>query len=113
MLHRHRRRGCLGVMKITEVECIPLSVAQLNPDDCDGQYNDFVVRVKTDTGHVGIGEGDTPPEVSAAFVASPSEHIWAMNLRQQLIGQDPLEAEALWERMYNGAIYHTRRGLGV
>jgi L-rhamnonate dehydratase len=100
-------------MKITEIEVIPLSVAQLNPDDCDGQYNDFVVRVHTDTGHTGIGEADTPPEVSAAFVDSPSEHIWAINLRQQLIGQDPLEAEALWEKMYNGAIYHTRRGLGV
>lgn len=100
-------------MKITEIELIPLSVAQLNPADCDGQYNDFVVRIHTDTGHAGIGESDTPPEVSAAFLRSPSEHIWAMNIPQQLIGRDPLEAEALWERMYNGAIYHTRRGLGV
>lgn len=100
-------------MKITDIELIPLSVKQLNPDDCDGQYNDFVVRVHADTGHTGIGEADTPPEVSVAFMRSPSEHIWAQNLIGQLLGRDPLEAEALWERMYNGAIYHTRRGLGV
>jgi L-alanine-DL-glutamate epimerase-like enolase superfamily enzyme len=30
-------------MKITDIELIPLSVKQPNPDDCDGQYNDFVV----------------------------------------------------------------------
>lgn len=100
-------------MKITQVDLIPLSVAQLNPDDCDGQYNDFVVRVQTDSGHTGIGESDTPPIVSAELIASPSEHIWAMSLREALIGEDPLEAERLWEKMYNGCIYHTRRGLGV
>lgn len=100
-------------MKITEVELIPIADRQLNPDDCDGQYNDFVVRLHLDNGVTGIGEGDTPPEVSVAFVNSPSEHIWAMNIRDQLIGEDPLEAERLWEKMYNGAIYHTRRGLGV
>ena len=27
------------------------------------------------------------------------------------MGEDPLETERLWEKMYNGAIYHTRRGL--
>ncbi|MFN6016588.1 MAG: mandelate racemase/muconate lactonizing enzyme family protein [Verrucomicrobiota bacterium] len=100
-------------MKITDVELIPLSVESLNPDDCDGQYNDFVVRIHTDTGHTGIGEGDTPPHVSAALINSPSEHIWAMSMREMLIGEDPLETERIWEKLYNGCIYHTRRGLGV
>lgn len=100
-------------MKITDVEVIPLSAAQLNPDDCDGQLNDFVVRLHTDAGLTGIGESDTPPLVSAALVDLATEHIWARGFRELLIGQDPLETEALWERMYNGCIYHTRRGLGV
>ncbi len=100
-------------MKITDVEVIPLSVETLNPDDCDGQYNDFVVRIHTDKGLVGIGESDTPPGVSTAFVNSPAEHIWSLNLKELLIGEDPLETERLWEKMYNGAIYNTRRGMGV
>ncbi len=37
-------------MKITQVELIPLSVAQLNPDDCDGQYNDFRFGLPTRPG---------------------------------------------------------------
>src|SRR5205085_3530045 len=100
-------------MKITDVELIPLSVPQLNPDDCDGQYNDFVVRIHTDAGHTGIGESDTPPIVSAELIASPSEHIWAVSLRESLLGEDPVETERLWEKMYSGCFYHTRRGLGV
>lgn len=100
-------------MTIVDLETIPLSLEQLNPVDCDGQYNDFVVRVHTDTGDTGVGESDTPPQVSAAFLNSPSEHIWAQNLRELLVGEDPLETEKLWEMMYNGAIYHTRRGLAL
>ena len=100
-------------MKITDVEVIPISTGKLNPEDCDGQDDDFVVRIHTDSGLVGIGEADTPPEVSAALINSPSQHIWALNLRELLIGEDPLETERLWEKIYNGAIYNTRRGLGV
>ena len=100
-------------MIITEVEGLPLSVKDINTADCDGQYDDFVVRVCTDTGHVGIGESDTPPNVSQALLDAPTQHIWSNNFRELLVGADPLETERLWERLYNGAIYNTRRGLGV
>ena len=33
-----------------------------------------------------------------------------MGLREALIGQDPLQTEALWERMYNFTSYYGRRG---
>lgn len=100
-------------MKITEVEVIPLSAPTLNPADCDGQLNDFVVRLHSDNGLTGIGESDTPPLVSAELVTMATEHIWARGFREMLLGRDPVERTALWDALYHGCIYHTRRGLGV
>ena len=113
-LVRHARLSIpLANMQITDIEVIPLTTNHLNPEDCDGQLNDFVVRIHTDTGHIGIGESDTPPRVSAALVNMETEHIWARGFRDLLVGRDPRETTALWDALYQGCIYHTRRGLGV
>lgn len=101
------------MMKIAHIESIPLALHAINTEDCDGQYDDFVVRIHDDSGLTGIGEADVPPDVADAFLRTPDQHIWSNNLCRLLIGEDPLETERLWERMYNQAIYNTRRGLGV
>ena len=56
-----------------------------------------VVEVATDEGVTGWGEslchGLQPPEVAASFV----EHLFG----PMLVGRDPLDAEVLWEEMFN------------
>jgi D-arabinonate dehydratase/D-galactarolactone cycloisomerase len=55
-----------------------------------------VVRIETDTGHVGWGEAKAPvaPQATAKIVE--------LLLTQILIGADPREVTVLWERMYAG-----------
>lgn len=58
------------------------------------QRNSLLVRVETDSGLVGWGEGGQygPPEPVAATV----QHV----LKPRLVGQDPLAIDVLWEQMY-------------
>jgi L-alanine-DL-glutamate epimerase-like enolase superfamily enzyme len=48
-----------------------------------------------------------------AFLETPTAHIWARRASEILIGEDPLEIAAIWERLYQGTIYSGRRGLGI
>jgi len=36
-----------------------------------------------------------------------------MSIRALLLGENPLEVERLWDKVYEGTIYHARRGLGI
>jgi L-alanine-DL-glutamate epimerase-like enolase superfamily enzyme len=69
--------------------------------------------VHTDEGIVGIGETDTNPWATKAYIESPGTHCMALGLRDLLVGQDPLHTEALWEKMYTSTAMPGRRGLGI
>jgi L-alanine-DL-glutamate epimerase-like enolase superfamily enzyme len=87
-------------MKIVSVEAIPLEAPldkfivrarqtfPLKARRC------LLVKITTDDGLVGYGEGLTPvaPQAAAAVVA----HV----LTPFLIGQDPLNSEPIWEKLY-------------
>jgi L-alanine-DL-glutamate epimerase-like enolase superfamily enzyme len=100
-------------MKITEVEAIVLRQPALNEAIADGSQDDLVVRVFTDAGIVGIGEVDSAPEVVKAVIQAPASHAIASGLRHVLIGQDPLDVEGLWQKMYRASIYYGRRGVAL
>jgi L-rhamnonate dehydratase len=100
-------------VKITDVEAIVLRQAEVNEGIADGSQDDLVVRIHTDEGITGIGEVDSSPELVQALVQAPSSHAVAVSLRDVLIGQDPLDVEGLWQKMYRGLIYFGRRGIAV
>ena len=100
-------------MKIRKIECLQLRAPQVNVADCDGTVETAVVRVTADNGMTGLGETDAPPNAIAALLETPSAHIWSMSIRDLLLNQNPLEVEHLWDRVYEGTIYHARRGLGI
>jgi L-alanine-DL-glutamate epimerase-like enolase superfamily enzyme len=100
-------------VKITDVEAIVLRQAEVNEGIADGSQDDLVVLVHTDEGITGIGEVDSSPELVQALVQAPSSHAAAVSLRDVLIGEDPLDVERLWQRMYRGLIYFGRRGIAV
>ena len=100
-------------MKITDVEAIVLRQAEVNEGIADGSQDDLVVRIHTDEGITGIGEVDSSPELVQALVQAPSSHAVAVSLRDVLIGEDPLDVERLWQKMYRGLIYFGRRGIAI
>ena len=100
-------------MKITDVEAIILRQPALNEGIADGSQDDLVVRVHTDAGIVGVGEVDSAPEVVRAVIDAPNSHAIAIGLKHALIGEDPLDVERLWDKMYRATIYYGRRGVAV
>lgn len=100
-------------MRITEVEAIILRQPALDDGIADGSQDDLVVKVHTDEGIVGIGEVDSAPEAVRALVHRDSSHAIAGSLRDLLVGEDPLDVEHLWQKMYRGLIYIGRRGIAL
>lgn len=63
-----------------------------------------IVKVVSDTGHVGWGEGYGP----ATIIQAGIEH-----LTKYVIGQNPLETETIWATMYRRSLDFARSGVLV
>ena len=100
-------------LKITDVEAVVLRQPIVNEGIADGSQDDLVVLIHTDEGITGIGEVDSAPEAVAALVSAPGSHAIAHSLRQLLIGEDPLDVERLWDKMYRGVLFVGRRGIAI
>ena len=100
-------------MKITDVEAVVLRQPAVNEGIADGSQDDLVILVHTDEGMTGIGEVDSAPEAVAALIRAPGSHAIANSLRQLLIGENPLDVERLWDKMYRGVIFVGRRGIAI
>ena len=97
-------------MKITDIECHILVAPDLRVDATSSSQDDIVVLVHTDEGITGIGETDTGPLIGQAAINAPSSHTMAMGIKDLLIGQDPLDTSALWEKLYTYTCMSGRRG---
>lgn len=100
-------------MRITGIEVVKLRVPGWVADTFDGSYDDCVIRISTDAGIEGIAEVDSVPAVIHAIIETPSSHTHARGLKEVVVGQDPLEIEALWELMYDATSYYGRRGVVI
>jgi len=98
---------------IAEVEAIVLRAPSADPEDLDGSSETVVVRITDEDGRSGIGEADAPPEAVRELVLMADSHGWSRGLRGMLLGRDPFELGALHDELYEGTIYHGRRGLGI
>ena len=99
-------------MKITDVEVICLRVPAFDAP-CEWGDDAFLVRVHTDAGIVGIGESDTSPIAARGMIDAPESHGSSSGLRRLLIGENPLEIQRLWDKMYACSNYAGHRGLGI
>ena len=110
-------------MKITKVELLVLKSDGLynNPEGAEepiGPAYMGVVRVSTDAGITGYSDMETCASVAKACVDAPR---WSQEegmecfdgLATLLVGENPLEVERLWYRMYRGSIYYGRRGVAI
>jgi L-rhamnonate dehydratase len=106
-------------MKITNVEAIVLDTGKDYPDpseavEAHGVRFISLLKVTTDEGITGWSDIETQPHVGKAIVEAPSGgQIGFESIRQALVGEDPLERERLWQKMYRYLAYYGRQGAGM
>jgi L-alanine-DL-glutamate epimerase-like enolase superfamily enzyme len=103
-------------MKITDVEPILLrgdsayrasAGAEEATDNGDWQ---LLVRVATDEGLTGWADVETLGPAAVAIIAGQSmSTLGFRTLRDLLIGENPLDVERLWDKLYVGSAYYGRR----
>jgi L-rhamnonate dehydratase len=106
-------------MKITDVEAIVLDTGKDYPDpsvaaEAHGVRFVALLKISTDEGITGWSDIETQPHVGKAIVEAPSGgQIGFESLRAALVGEDPLEHERLWQKMYRYLGYYGRQGAGM
>lgn len=107
-------------MKITDVCVLVLKApddygASETAEEAHGIKYLGIVRVQTDAGITGYSDLETQPHVAKAIVDAPAEGaaIGFHGMRSILIGEDPLDVERLWSKMYLGSVYYGRRGAAL
>jgi L-alanine-DL-glutamate epimerase-like enolase superfamily enzyme len=98
-------------MKITKVEPIVLRVPQAVGLDEDDIPDCLVVRVETDEGIVGIGETAGFPLALVPMVRSAHPGTWYRGFEDHLVGEDPLQVQRLWDKMFEYSLHYGSRGL--
>ena len=105
-MSRREALGCLlgtvstaSGVRITDVETLAL--------EDPGKYSFTLVRVRTDSGIDGIGQAETPSLVIDSILRTRG------GLKDLLQGEDPLEVERLWQKMYDRTGLWGRRGVTI
>jgi len=86
-------------VKITGIETLAL--------EDPGKYEFTLVRVRTDAGIDGIGQAESPSLVIDAAIRTHE------GLEGLLRGEDPVQVERLWQKMYDGTGLWGRRGVTI
>jgi L-rhamnonate dehydratase len=103
-------------MKITDIEAIILRSPfdygmEDDAGDSHGPKYSFILKVHTDEGITGLADIDSHPHIMAALMDAPVLiDFFSRGLKEVLIGENPLETDRLWWKMYNVGFYHGRRG---
>ncbi|MCZ6792691.1 MAG: mandelate racemase/muconate lactonizing enzyme family protein [Planctomycetota bacterium] len=97
-------------MKITDIECHVLRVPEVDTSATSSAQDDIVVFVHTDEGITGVGETDVNPWIARAAIEAPGTHTMGLGLKEMLLGENPLETERIWEKLYTGSAMNGRRG---
>ncbi|MDQ3890175.1 MAG: mandelate racemase/muconate lactonizing enzyme family protein [Actinomycetota bacterium] len=100
-------------MRITDVVCHVLLQPGFRAAATSSAQDDIVVEVHTDEGVTGIGETDVNPWIARAAIEAPGTHTMGRGLKELLVGEDPLDVERLWEKLYVGSAMNGRRGAVV
>ncbi len=99
-------------MRITAVEPIHLRVPVVE-EIPDGTLDVLVVRIHTDEGLTGIGEVTSQSYVCKACFDAPRSAARRHGLTSILVGENPLDPESLWEKMYYETNRYGRRGAAI
>ncbi len=109
-------------MKITGVEVLVLKSPGLyrspvDDEEAMGPTYLGLVKVTTDAGITGYSDMETSAPVAKAAVEAPQWSEPGMEcfegLASLVMGENPLEVERVWYKMYRGSIYYGRRGVAM
>jgi L-alanine-DL-glutamate epimerase-like enolase superfamily enzyme len=100
-------------VKISAVTCHVLLDPGFESDATSSAQDTIVVEVETDEGIVGIGETDLNAWVARACIEAPGMHTMDAGLTETLVGLDPLDPVAVWNRLYVRTAMTGRRGAAV
>ena len=96
---------------IANIEALVISVPAEGNAFADGNEETLLVRITDENGLTGIGECVATPQVIKSMVDTPTIHFWSQGIKDVLLGQDPLETVALYDKIYHSSFYHGRRGI--
>ncbi|MGI9428418.1 MAG: mandelate racemase/muconate lactonizing enzyme family protein [Bythopirellula sp.] len=97
-------------MRITGIDCHVLLVPNYDEEACSSAQDNLVVEIHTDDGITGIGETDTNPWVARECIRARGTHCMGLGLEEMLLGEDPLQPENIWKKLYSGSKMTGRRG---
>lgn len=100
-------------MRIVDVRTHVLLDPGVEVGSTSSAQDTIVVELETDEGLVGIGETDLNAWVARACIEAPGTHTMDQGLRATILGADPLDPPALWQRLYRASAMTGRRGAGV
>ena len=94
-----------GPVKTTDtIFATPVSLLPFQ-NDAQAPYRFFswlVVEIETDEGHLGIGNAGLSPDVTKQIIDT--------KLKPLLIGENPINTEYLYEKMYRSTVAYGRKG---
>jgi L-alanine-DL-glutamate epimerase-like enolase superfamily enzyme len=99
-------------MRITAVEPIHLRVPVVEAIP-DGTLDVLIVLIRTDAGITGVGEATSQSYVCKACFDAPRSAARRHGLTSILLGENPLDVERLWEKMYYETNRYGRRGVAL
>jgi L-alanine-DL-glutamate epimerase-like enolase superfamily enzyme len=102
-----------GPLTITGLECHVLLAPDFDASFTSSAQDSLVVVVHTDGGVIGVGECDVNPWMAKACIEAPGTHTMGLSIRDLLIGSDPFEIGAFWERAYYATAMNGRRGVVI
>ncbi|WP_066497262.1 mandelate racemase/muconate lactonizing enzyme family protein [Abyssisolibacter fermentans] len=99
-------------MKITNVEVFKTRVAPIG-EFCAWGWSSTNIKITTDEGIVGWGEADSNGALIETLVNMPNSNFISYGLKELLIGENPLDIERLWYKMYYKTLHHGRDAAAI
>ena len=94
-----------------------LRLPEVDGSKGDSGQDTLIVRVTTECGLVGIGEVEAQPEIAKAIIDAPrswgGKKIGASGLRAELLGENALDHERLWNKMYAASSFYGRHAVVI
>jgi L-rhamnonate dehydratase len=91
-------------MRITDIEALHLRIPDVG-EICDGTQDALLVRVHTDVGLVGLGQGEGAPHAIMAAIDAPISNPIGRGLREAAVGEDPREVERVTRKLLAAGAY--------
>ena len=100
-------------LRVADVSCHVLLAPDFDQRMTSSAQDSLLVVIRADNGLTGIGECDVNPWMARACIEAPGTHTMGLSMRDLLLGADPFDIGAIWQRIYRGTAMNGRRGVVI